>query len=143
LGARLLRPSRRRRESYPFAANARGLGQVIAIATPPGLTLTTEVRFHPRRRWVFDFAFEELKLAIEYEGGIFSHKGHTRPERFRSDMEKYNEAQLAGWIVLRFGPDETRTGNAIQQIERALAQRLGARTQVAALALAERLEASR
>lgn len=116
--------SRRRRDSFPFASSARGLGQILAIATPPGLTLQMDVRFHPRRRWQFDFAFPELKLAIEYEGGIYSQQGHTKPVRFRQDMEKYNEAQLAGWLVLRFGPDETRTGNAIQWIERAIEARL-------------------
>ena len=31
-----------------------------------------EYRFHPVRRWRFDFANPEYKVAIEFEGGIWA-----------------------------------------------------------------------
>lgn len=64
-----------------------------------------EHRFCPPRRWRFDFAWTDLKLAIELEGGTFS-KGkksrHTTGSGFNADCEKYNTAALMGWTVLRF-----------------------------------------
>lgn len=54
------------------------------------------------RKWRFDFAIPELKLAFEYEG-IFSAKArHTTVKGYMGDCEKYNTAVLLGWKVLRF-----------------------------------------
>lgn len=61
-----------------------------------------EHRFHPKRKWRFDFAIPERMIAFEYEG-IFSRKSrHTTISGFTGDCEKYNEAQLLGWKVFRF-----------------------------------------
>lgn len=59
-----------------------------------------ELRFHPTRRWRFDFAFPSAKLAIECDGGQWRKFGgrHARD----SDREKLNEAAVLGWRVLRF-----------------------------------------
>jgi very-short-patch-repair endonuclease len=64
-----------------------------------------ELRFHPERMWRFDFAFEEQKIAIELEGGIWNNGAHTRGSHFNSDCEKYNEATILGWKVLRYTTD--------------------------------------
>lgn len=61
-----------------------------------------EYRFHPDRRWRFDFAFLQVRLAIECEGGTWTRGRHTRGAGFRGDCEKYNEAAILGWRVLRF-----------------------------------------
>ena len=61
-----------------------------------------EYRFHPTRRWRFDFAWPELKIAIELEGGVYSRGRHTRGKGYEQDCEKYNQAVLHGWRVLRF-----------------------------------------
>lgn len=61
-----------------------------------------EHKFHPTRRWRFDFAIPERMIAIEYEG-IFSEKsGHTTHKGYIKDTEKYNEAAKLGWTVLRY-----------------------------------------
>lgn len=61
-----------------------------------------EHRFHPDRKWRFDFAIPEHKIAIEYEG-IYSRKsGHTTHKGYTKDTEKYNEAAKLGWTVLRY-----------------------------------------
>lgn len=115
---------KKRSARWPFAASSRGLAQIVDLASrETGVSFRTEFRFHATRKWQFDFGCEQLHIAIEYEGGIFSHQGHTRPERFRSDIEKYNEAQLSGWTILRFGPDETRSGAALETILRAVRER--------------------
>lgn len=64
------------------------------------LELKTEHKFHPERKWRFDYAIiRAQKVAIEYEGTGGRHHtviGYTK------DCEKYNEAQLLGWKVYRF-----------------------------------------
>lgn len=75
-----------------------------------------EYRFHKTRKWRFDFAFPDHKLAAEIEGGIFVHGRHQRPTGFIKDMEKYNAAVAAGWRVLRFTPKQVKTGEAVLEI---------------------------
>lgn len=79
-----------------------------------------EHRFHPTREWRFDFAFLDRKLAVEVEGGIQSNGRHVRPAGFIADLEKYAEAVLHGWTVLRVAPGWVRDGTAIAYIERLL-----------------------
>lgn len=61
-----------------------------------------EHKFHETRRWKIDFAWPQLKLAVEIEGGIFVRGRHVSPSGFVADCEKYNTATLDGWSVLRF-----------------------------------------
>lgn len=63
-----------------------------------------EYVFHKKRKWRFDFAWPDLLIAVEVEGGIWVGGRHVRGEGYEADCEKYNEAQLAGWMVLRFTP---------------------------------------
>jgi len=61
-----------------------------------------EYRFMPPRRYRFDLAWPELKIAVELEGGVFSGGRHTRGTGFESDCAKYNYAALFGWTILRY-----------------------------------------
>jgi very-short-patch-repair endonuclease len=79
-----------------------------------------EVRFHPVRRWRFDFAYPDLKLAIEVEGGTYARGRHTRGSGFAKDCRKYNSAALLGWTVLRFPVDHIDDGTAVEMIAEAL-----------------------
>src|ERR1041385_1632066 len=45
---------------------------------------TTEYRFAPPRRWRFDFAWPEGRLALEVEGGSFVAGRHTRGTPFEA-----------------------------------------------------------
>ena len=76
-----------------------------------------EYRFHPTRRWRFDFAFPDLMLAIEVEGGTWVNGRHTRGIGFRKDAEKYNRAALMGWCVLRFPADQIKSGEPFTMIQ--------------------------
>lgn len=67
-----------------------------------GMDYQKEFRFHPVRKWRFDFAIPEIKLAIEYEGIIADKSRHTNIKGYTEDANKYNEAQKLGWKVLRY-----------------------------------------
>ena len=79
-----------------------------------------EHRFHPTRRWRFDFAWVSSKVACEVDGGIFVYGGHNRGGQILKDMEKRNEATCLGWRVLRIGKQHIESGQALGWIERAL-----------------------
>ncbi len=61
-----------------------------------------EYKFDPGRRWRFDWAWPEQKVAVEVDGGQYVANGgrHNRD----SDRWKMNEAATYGWRVLRFSP---------------------------------------
>lgn len=61
-----------------------------------------EYKFHPDRKWRFDFAWPDAMLAVELEGGIWTGGAHTRGKHFVSDCEKYNAATKMGWKILRY-----------------------------------------
>jgi very-short-patch-repair endonuclease len=82
-----------------------------------------EVRFHPTRRWRFDYAWDAAKVAVEVEGGVWGGGRHVRGRGYLDDCQKYNEAQLLGWLVLRFSPEQIQDGSAINFIREALIQR--------------------
>lgn len=65
-----------------------------------------EHKFHPTRKWRFDYAIPSHKIAVEVEGGVWTGGRHTSPKGFLGDMEKYNTATVMGWRVLRTVPDE-------------------------------------
>lgn len=84
--------------------------------------LKREHRFHPTRRWRMDFAWPKQMLAVEVEGGIWGYGRHNRPRGFIKDTEKYNQAALKGWTVLRFTGSAIRSGQALKKIKKALAK---------------------
>ena len=83
-----------------------------------------EFRFHPERRWRFDFAWPDRKVAMEVEGGVWSGGRHTRGAGFEGDCEKYNIAVLAGWKVLRVTARHIKSGAALEWLESSLTSAL-------------------
>lgn len=77
-----------------------------------------EFRFHPERKWRFDAAWPEWRVAVEIEGGVWKMGRHQRPRGFQADLDKYNYAAIIGWFVLRFSVKDVETGNAIDAIEK-------------------------
>ena len=82
-------------------------------------TFEPEFRFCPPRRWRFDFANAERKIAVEIEGGTWSGGSHTRGKGFEKNCEKYNEAVLLGWRVYRFTSGMLERGELSRVIRRA------------------------
>ena len=79
-----------------------------------------EYRFHPTRRWRFDFAWPDYMLAAEVEGGVWAQGRHTRGSGFIKDCIKYNEAVILGWSVVRFAGAMITDGEALDYLERML-----------------------
>ena len=79
-----------------------------------------EFRFHPIRRWRFDLAFPNKKVAVEVHGAVYVGGHHTRGKGFEDDREKSNEAQLMGWKVLEYSTGQIRNGMAVLDLKRAL-----------------------
>jgi len=81
-----------------------------------------EYYFHKPRMWRFDFAWPERMVAVEIEGGTWVNGGHTRGAAYTKNCEKYNQAALDGWTLLRFTTDMMRNNPAgmIEQVKLAL-----------------------
>ena len=79
-----------------------------------------ESRFHPTRRWRFDFAWIGEKIAVEIEGGVYVNGRHTRGKGFENDCIKYAEAALLGWQVIRFSTQQVKAGTAINYVKQFL-----------------------
>lgn len=79
-----------------------------------------EVRFHPVRKWRFDYAWTELKIALEIHGGVFTNGRHTRGKGFTEDKVKMNTAQLLGWIVIEATTKQVKDGQMLNWINKAL-----------------------
>ena len=61
-----------------------------------------EYKFSTSRRFRFDFALLNHKVAIEHEGIISGKSRHTTIKGYSKDCEKYNLAAVEGWKVLRY-----------------------------------------
>ena len=94
-----------------FAAFCRSEG----LPTPEA-----EYRFHPTRKWRFDYAWPEHFVALEVEGGIWTGGRHTSGSGFLRDMEKYNAAACAGWLVLRCQPSGLMTTDTLSIVRSAI-----------------------
>ena len=77
-----------------------------------------EFKFHPTRKWRADFHLKGKKILVEVEGGIWSNGRHTRGKGYLGDLEKYNEATMMGYQVIRFSTEQVKSGKAIEQIEK-------------------------
>lgn len=125
------------------------------------------VAFYGGRRWRFDRAWPEERIAVELEGGRYGKTincqncgalvrarkadgsygkairvlgWHARDERFQGDAEKYNAAQILGWVVLRFTNEDVE-GNPfdmIAAIRQAFSVRTAARVETEALSPQQR-----
>jgi hypothetical protein len=81
---------------------------------------TPEFRFHPVRKWRFDYAWPVEKVALEVEGGAWTGGRHTRGKGFTADMAKYSEAAALGWRLVRTTPSALYSGHTLDLLRRAL-----------------------
>ena len=80
-----------------------------------------EYRFHPSRRWRFDFAWLSWKLAVEIDGGTFARgraSGHTSIAGMARDREKDAEAAILGWTTLRIDSKHVADGTGADWVRR-------------------------
>lgn len=81
-----------------------------------------ELQFDAKRKFRFDYAIPEYRLAIEIDGGAFIEGGgrHNRARGFIKDMEKMNLAAAQGWRVMHFTPQQQYSMLTVQSIKDAL-----------------------
>lgn len=84
------------------------------------LKVVSEWQFHPTRKWRYDFAIIEHKIAIEVEGGVWTNGRHTRGKGFINDCEKYNAGTALGWRILRVTPDNLLKQNTLDLISQTI-----------------------
>lgn len=82
-----------------------------------------EYRFHPTRRWRFDFAWPDKLIAVEVEGIGGPRSRHLSWRGFQEDTEKYNAAAIMGWCVLRVTSWQIEDGKAVEWVEEAFRSR--------------------
>ena len=76
-----------------------------------------QYRFYPGRLWRMDFAWPDLKIGIECQGGLWAGKGHGGGTAYRNDRIKSAYAQFGGWIYLEASTDMIRDGMAIDLLK--------------------------
>lgn len=101
---------RAREEAFNLRCDAHGI---------PRPDFEFEFAKHIGRAWRFDYLFDGW-LAVEQEGGIYSNGAHVRGKHFESDIEKYNHCTLLGFSLLRFSPDQFKSGEAFAFIKRVI-----------------------
>ena len=94
----------------------------IWLGSEYGPGLVREHKFHQVRRWRFDWAYPDHKIAIEYEGLMSRKSRHTTISGFTADCEKYNSAAQLGWRVYRFTAPMLREGKTVDFIRSILAE---------------------
>lgn len=119
----------------PTPLHAEEGGLFFALLKAHGVPLPrAEYVFAPPRKWRFDYAWPDEweshgayagnmngpNVAVEVEGGAWTRGRHTRGKGFIADMEKYNEAAVRGWRVIRVTPQQLCTLDTIALIRRAL-----------------------
>mgnify|MGYP001442232716 CR=1 FL=1 len=104
---KVLRYALKKGQAESFASEAELLFRVLGI--PPHVK---ELRFHDMRKWRFDYAWPDYKVAVELEGGIWSGGRHVRGSGFQNDCEKYNHAVMLGWKIYRFSAKFLKDGHA-------------------------------
>lgn len=80
-----------------------------------------EHRFHVKRKWRMDLAWPGLLIGVEVDGGIHIRGRHTRPLGYRKDCEKFAEAALLGWRLIRVVPEQITDGSALRWVTGLLA----------------------
>lgn len=76
-----------------------------------------EFRFYEGRRWRADFKIVDYPILIEVEGGVWSNGRHTRGKGFEGDCEKYNQAAILGYHVLKGSTAQVKSGKLLEDIK--------------------------
>jgi hypothetical protein len=104
------------RLSKPKSSNI-SLAILKAIGVPPPVA---EYKFCADRRWKVDYAWLDVQLIVEIEGGVWigarkkkdgsyskwSGGRHNHPVGYIKDMEKYNKMAELDWVKLSYQPNK-------------------------------------
>ncbi len=90
-------------------------GQISAVGNLP-----EPIRQYPHirgRKHTLDFAWPDwtvngMQIGVEVQGMC-----HTVRERFNADIEKRALGTLQGWLILEVGPDQIKSGKAMEWLQ--------------------------
>jgi very-short-patch-repair endonuclease len=92
---------------------------ILVDAGIRGFVLNHIVTTPDGRRFRVDFAFPELKVAIEYQGGY-----HADDAQWRADMTRIARLEAMGWRVIQVNNDDLRdTRELVLRIRSTLTRR--------------------
>ena len=84
-----------------------------------GIEFEREYKFHPKRKWKYDFSIVGCRLLIDCDGGQWKQgTGHNTGTGRERDCTKDAEAVLLGWTVLRFPTNMIDDGRALDYVEK-------------------------
>lgn len=115
------------RGESPLEAELGGMLEMMQLAP------VRQYRVVEARRWRFDFAFPDVLVCVDVDGGVFAAENgetagrHARGAGIVAGFEKRNAAAELGWCVLCYGPPQVRSGEAALQIERLVSARRAGR----------------
>lgn len=74
----------------------------------------------PDRKWRFDFAWVNNRVAVECHGGLFVRGAHSRGAHQLKDFEKWNAATDRGWRLFHVTPEQLCTEETIAMVRLAM-----------------------
>ena len=126
-GGNTREPAKRKRAKPVKKSHPDREGQFLKLfqKLADGLVLPVpQYVFHPERKWRLDFAWPDVLVGVEIDGGVFQQRatGHRSISGVMRDGEKSNAAQLLGWCVLRFHSKDLdeRPVQVIETVKQAL-----------------------
>lgn len=93
---------------------------VLAFFKEHKIPAVAEYKFDSIRKWRFDFAWPDQKLALECQGGLFIGGRHSRGASLLKEHEKLNAAACAGWRILYTTPVELCMAETVATIKAAI-----------------------
>lgn len=85
-----------------------------------GLYPVAEHQFCASRKWRFDFAWVNQKVALEVQGGLFTGGRHSRGPALLKEHEKLNTAACDGWRILYTIPQNLCMSETLEMIREAI-----------------------
>lgn len=109
-------------ESETRLAQSGGDAFTLCVRQQLGAVCLKELQFDEKRKFRFDYALPDYRLAIEIDGGIWIEGGgrHNRASGWKADQEKLNLAVTQGWRILHFTPQQQYSGYALDTIRDAM-----------------------
>jgi hypothetical protein len=105
--------------SQKTKADASEQGQFLLRCQAYGLPVPiAEYEFCEGRKWRADYAFPDLDVLVEIDGGAWVAGRHTRGKGFEADCEKKAEAICRGWFVLCVTPQMVKDGRLFAWLKR-------------------------
>ena len=90
------------------------------------LGVEREYKFHPTRKWRWDYALPAIKVCVEYQGLNFGHggaSGHQTIKGIVAENWKYSEGAIDGWCIVLINAVSIESGLAHDLIKRAVESR--------------------